>query len=88
MDKVLIFDHIWPRELPAHFGAQPASQETEGGVESPRRVTFEVWEEIVVVQSQHVQDNVPVHIRCGVKLGYIEATTRRSRFLYILRLGL
>ena len=88
MDNVLIFDDIWPRELPAHFGAQPASQETEGAAEGPHRVIFEVWEEIVVMQSQHVQDNFPVHTRCGVRLGYIEATTRISRFLYILRLPL
>ena len=25
MDKVLVFEHIWPSELPAPFGAQPAS---------------------------------------------------------------
>ena len=39
---MLIFDHIWPRELPAHFGAQPASQETEGGVEGPHRFVFDL----------------------------------------------
>ena len=95
MDKMLLFDHIRPRELTAHFGVQPASQENqvrepsanaspcglafaEGGVEGPHRVISEIWKEIVVMQSQHVEDNIPVHTRCGVQLGYIEATTRIS----------